>query len=69
MTALSFVLGVFPLVVADGAGAGARQALGTAVLGGMLAATFVGVVLVPPLYVIFQNLGEKRKEKAKAKEA
>ena len=55
MTAFSFILGVIPLVVASGAGAGARQALGTAVFGGMLAATLLGVVFVPPLFTMFQR--------------
>ncbi len=67
MTAFSFILGVVPLVVASGAGAGARIALGTAVLGGMLAATVLGVVFTPVLYEICQNLfsGQKaRKDKA-----
>ena len=61
MTAFSFILGVLPLVIATGAGAGSRQSLGTAVFGGMLAATVIGVVVVPPIYVIFQSMGEKRK--------
>jgi HAE1 family hydrophobic/amphiphilic exporter-1 len=60
MTAFSFILGVIPLVVASGAGAGSRIALGTAVLGGMLAATCLGVVLVPSLFVIFQRMGLKK---------
>ena len=69
MTAFSFILGVLPLVIASGAGAGSRQSLGTAVFGGMLAATIIGVVIVPPIYVIFQGLGEKRKlRKAQTKE-
>ena len=63
MTAFSFILGVLPLVIASGAGAGSRQSLGTAVFGGMLAATMLGVVIVPPIYVIFQSLGEKRKKR------
>ena len=68
MTAFSFILGVLPLVIATGAGAGSRQSLGTAVFGGMLAATLLGVVIVPPIYVIFQSMGEKRqKRKEQAK--
>lgn len=58
MTALSFILGVFPLVIASGAGAGSRRALGTAVFGGMLAATVIGVFLIPVLYVVIQSLSE-----------
>ena len=60
MTAFSFILGVVPLLIATGAGAGARQALGTAVFGGMMAATVLGVVFVPPLFAVFQKLGLRR---------
>lgn len=54
MTALTFILGVAPLVWATGAGAGAQNAIGTAVFGGMLASTFVGVFLIPALLVAVQ---------------
>ena len=47
MTSLAFVLGVFPLVTATGAGAAARQSMGTGVFGGMLAATFIATIFVP----------------------
>jgi HAE1 family hydrophobic/amphiphilic exporter-1 len=60
MTALSFILGVFPLVIASGAGAMSRQALGTAVFGGMISATFVGIFFIPILYVIVQSATEWR---------
>ena len=59
MTALTFVLGVAPLVWATGAGAGSRRAIGTTTFAGMLAATVLGIVLVPGLYVLFQTLREK----------
>jgi hydrophobe/amphiphile efflux-1 (HAE1) family protein len=58
MTALSFILGVVPLVIASGAGAAARRSLGTAVFGGMLVATLLSLVLVPALYVIVQGSAE-----------
>ncbi|MEM9910338.1 MAG: multidrug efflux RND transporter permease subunit [Pseudomonadota bacterium] len=58
MTALSFLLGVVPLLVASGAGAASQKAIGVAVFGGMLAATVIGVMLVPVLYVILQRLRE-----------
>jgi HAE1 family hydrophobic/amphiphilic exporter-1 len=61
MTALSFVLGILPLVVATGAGAVSRRALGSAILGGMLAAIVVGIILVPAMYFLLQNLREKVK--------
>ncbi len=58
MTAFSFILGVVPLVIATGAGAAARRSLGTAVFGGMLAATVLSLVLVPGLYVVIQGASE-----------
>jgi HAE1 family hydrophobic/amphiphilic exporter-1 len=61
MTALSFLLGILPLVVATGAGAGSRVALGTAVFGGMLAATVVGTLLIPVTYYIVQGVRERVK--------
>jgi HAE1 family hydrophobic/amphiphilic exporter-1 len=63
MTSLAFVLGVIPLVFATGAGAVARRALGTAVFGGMLAATVIGVFMMPVFYVVVQTLTEKIKKK------
>jgi HAE1 family hydrophobic/amphiphilic exporter-1 len=58
MTALSFILGVLPLVLATGAGAAARVSVGLTVFGGMAMATVLGVVFVPFLYVQFQRLRE-----------
>ena len=60
MTAFSFILGVFPLVIATGAGAASRRALGTAVFGGMLLSTLLGIFITPVLYVIIQRLSEWR---------
>ncbi len=62
MTALSFVLGVFPLVIATGAGANSRQSLGTAVFGGMLIATVLGVFFIPISYVVVQTIADKVKD-------
>jgi HAE1 family hydrophobic/amphiphilic exporter-1 len=59
MTAFSFILGVLPLVIASGAGANSRRSLGTAVFGGMLAATIFGVFTIPLLYVVIQRLSER----------
>ena len=59
MTAFSFILGVIPLVIASGAGAASRQCLGTAVCGGMTAATVFGVFFIPSLYVAIQASMEK----------
>ncbi len=61
MTALSFVLGTLPLLVASGAGAASRRALGGAIFGGMVAAIVIGVVLVPVLYFLLQTLRERVK--------
>jgi HAE1 family hydrophobic/amphiphilic exporter-1 len=58
MTSIAFNLGVFPLVIGTGAGASSREALGTAVFGGMIAATLFPIFFVPVLYVIFQGLSE-----------
>jgi len=59
MTSFAFILGVVPLVVAEGAGAAGQQALGTAVFGGMIAATVLSVFFVPVFYLIFQSIDEK----------
>ena len=61
MTALSFLLGVIPLLAASGAGAASQKAIGIAVFGGMLAATVIGVIIVPVLYVLLQRLRETLK--------
>lgn len=66
MTALSFVLGVLPLVFASGAGAGSRISLGITVLFGMLAATIFGTLLVPLFYTLVQSMREKIKGTASA---
>ena len=58
MTSLAFILGVFPLVIAKGAGAASRQALGTAVFGGMIAATCLTIFFVPVFFVLCQNVSE-----------
>lgn len=63
MTSLAFVLGVVPLVAATGAGAGARQSMGTGVFGGMIAATFVATLFIP---MFFSWLSGRRKGKADA---
>lgn len=55
MTSLAFIIGCLPLVSATGAGAGARNSMGTAVVGGMLAATILGVFLIPVLFVLIEK--------------
>jgi len=59
MTAFSFIGGIVPLVLATGAGAGARQAIGVTIFGGMLAATVVGLLLIPAIYAAVQRLAER----------
>jgi len=59
MTAISFVFGTFPLVIATGAGAASRQSVGTAVFGGMLVATVLTVLFVPVFFRVFQAMGER----------
>ena len=61
MTAVSFLLGTFPLVVAEGAGAVSRRSLGTAVFGGMLISVLFGTLLIPVFYTLIQLLTEKVK--------
>jgi len=61
MTSFAFILGILPLVNASGAGAASRRSLGTAVFGGMLAATVLAVFFVPVFYVVMQRLSERRK--------
>lgn len=58
MTAWSFLFGVFPLVVATGAGAGSRRAIGVTTFSGMLVATLVGIAFAPALYSLFQRMRE-----------
>jgi NodT family efflux transporter outer membrane factor (OMF) lipoprotein len=65
MTSFAFILGVLPLVVAEGAGAEMRQSLGTAVFSGMLGVTFFGLFLTPVFYVVIRLLVERREEKKK----
>ena len=58
MTSFAFIFGVYPLVVANGAAAASRQALGTAVFGGMIAATFLTVIFVPTYFVVIRRMSE-----------
>jgi len=60
MTSFAFILGVYPLVVASGAGAVSRRALGTAVFGGMITSTLLAVLFAPVFYVVFQTASERR---------
>ncbi len=59
MTAVAFILGTLPLVIASGAGAVSRRSLGTAVCGGMLISVIFGTILVPVFYAVVQKIIEK----------
>ncbi len=59
MTSFAFILGLYPLVVAVGASELARRDVGTPVFGGMIAASFLGIFVIPPLYTLFQRVREK----------
>ena len=60
MTSLAFGLGVLPLAIASGAGSGAQRAIGTGVLGGMLAGTLLGVFFIPLFFVVVQKLFNRK---------
>jgi len=64
MTSMAFIFGMFPLVMARGAGAASRQSIGTGVLGGMLAATFLAIFFVPLFYVLIRTLSTRRQAAA-----
>ena len=58
MTSLAFILGVLPLAVSTGAGAASRHSIGTGVIGGMLAATFIAVLFIPLFFVLTSRAGD-----------
>src|SRR5438094_7562233 len=60
MTSMAFILGVLPLVFANGAGAAGRRSIGTGVVGGMLAATFLAIFFVPLFFVLVRKLAQRR---------
>jgi hydrophobic/amphiphilic exporter-1 (mainly G- bacteria), HAE1 family len=66
MTSFAFILGVVPLLGADGAGAGSRRALGTVVFGGMLSSTLLAIPFVPVYFVVMQRLSERHKKKSRS---
>ena len=59
MTSFTFIFGLLPMVIATGAGAGSRQAIGTTVFSGMLSTTLFGIFLIPVLYYMFQSARER----------
>jgi multidrug efflux pump subunit AcrB len=70
MTSLAFILGVLPLVRSHGAGAAGRHSIGTGVMGGMIAATFLAIFFVPMFYVVIQRVTERlRRRKVPAEQS
>ncbi|RXJ88046.1 efflux RND transporter permease subunit [Arcobacter sp. CECT 8985] len=59
MTSLAFTLGVIPLAISSGAGAGSRHSIGTGVIGGMLSATFLAILFIPLFYILVSKLSKK----------
>jgi HAE1 family hydrophobic/amphiphilic exporter-1 len=66
MTALAFILGCVPLWTASGAGAVARQIMGTAVIGGMVAETFIGRFFVPAIFYVVERVSGAAQQKSPA---
>jgi multidrug efflux pump len=64
MTSLAFILGVVPLAIATGAGSAAQNAIGIGVLGGMLAATMLGIFFVPSFFVVIRRIFATRGKNA-----
>ena len=62
MTSLAFTLGVIPLVISSGAGAASRHSIGTGVVGGMLAATFIAIIFIPLFYILISKISPEKKE-------
>ena len=69
MTSLAFIFGVFPLAIASGAGAGGQNAIGRAVVGGMLSATVLAIFFVPMFFVVVLRLFGDRKKEGPARDA
>jgi hydrophobic/amphiphilic exporter-1 (mainly G- bacteria), HAE1 family len=69
MTAFAFILGCVPLWVASGSGAVSRRVLGTAVIGGMLAATVIAIFLIPVTFYIVEKLSHRMRSSPKTKPA
>jgi multidrug efflux pump len=65
MTSLAFTIGVVPLAISQGAGAASRHSIGTGVIGGMLAATFIAIIFIPMFYYVVESLTNSDKKLAK----
>ena len=62
MTSIAFIVGLMPLVIASGVGANGNRSIGVGAVGGMIIGTFIGILIIPAMYVIFQTLQEKIKK-------
>ncbi len=62
MTSIAFIVGLLPLIIGGGVGANGNRSIGVGAVGGMLIGTFIGVLIIPAMYVIFQTLQEKVKK-------
>ena len=62
MTSMAFILGVLPLTISNGAGAGSQHSIGTAVAGGMITATFLAIFFVPMFYVVVSQFFARKKQ-------
>ena len=60
MTAFAFILGCVPLWLASGSGAASRQILGTTVIGGMLAATFIAIFIIPAMFYFVERISHRK---------
>jgi HAE1 family hydrophobic/amphiphilic exporter-1 len=66
MTTFAFVLGVWPLLFPEGAGAASRKSLGTAIVGGTLVSTFLSLFVVPILYIVIAKIRDRLKPRPKS---
>jgi HAE1 family hydrophobic/amphiphilic exporter-1 len=66
MTSFAFILGCVPLWLAEGAGAVSRQIIGTAVIGGMLAASFIAIFVIPAMFYLVERFSGRKKKKTEA---
>lgn len=69
MTSMAFILGVLPLTISSGAGAGSQHSIGTAVIGGMISATFLAIFFVPMFYVLVMKISQRLFKKSSQEEA
>jgi HAE1 family hydrophobic/amphiphilic exporter-1 len=63
MTSFAFILGCVPLWLAEGAGAVSRQVIGTAVIGGMLAASFIAIFVIPAMFYLVERFSGRKEKK------